>query len=135
MRIDGNRGIGRSSNVAGKSSIGASGFSSMIAAPKSQAIQSGLPVSPLASIIGLSEEAPEEQRRRKAVRRASSLLDELDELHRALCLGTLDHSQLEALASKLGSEPSPEDPELADLIGQIEVRIAVELARHDKPAT
>ena len=135
MRIDGSRGIGRSSNAAGKSSIGASGFSNMVAAPKNQAVQSGLPVSPLACIIGLSEEAPEEQRRRKAVRRAGSLLDELAELHRVLCLGTFDRLRLEALASKLGSEPLPEDPELADLIGQIEVRVAVELARYDKPAS
>lgn len=132
MRIEGNRGVSRTGTIAGKSSQGVGAFSSMVSVPEAPSVPTGLPVSPLASILGISEESPEQQRRRKAVRHAKSLLEDLDELHRALCLGSLNEAQLKALAQKLEAEPLPADAELADLVGQIEVRIAVELARLER---
>jgi hypothetical protein len=102
----------------------------LVATQKPAPSSGGLPVSPLANIIGITPQDPDEERRHRSVRYANTLLDDLEELHRAVCLGKLDADRLQALALKLDRAPPPADAEIADLIGQIQVRVAVELAKH-----
>ena len=68
--------------------------------------------------------------RRRALARGDKLLDELDALRIALLDGVLPAGRLEALA-RFAAEQSPlvDDPRLADILAEIELRTAVELAK------
>jgi len=72
------------------------------------------------------------ERRRRALRRGSGLLDRLDELKIALLSGEAGEGALERLGRTL-REDRPEDPDpvLTGLLEQIDLRAAVELAKAD----
>ena len=70
------------------------------------------------------------ERRRRSVRRAGRLLDELDEIKIALLGGELGTAQLERLGRAIREQRSgTEDPKLETLLDEIETRAAVELAK------
>ncbi|HET6971424.1 MAG TPA: flagellar assembly protein FliX [Phenylobacterium sp.] len=93
-------------------------------------------VSGLASVVGVEAllalqdvESPTE-RRRRSVRRASHLLDELDDIKIALLGGDLNQVQLERLGRAIREQrAATEDPKLEALLDEIETRAAVELAK------
>ncbi len=93
-------------------------------------IASALPVSAAQALLALQEVPAERQGRRAALRRGSDLLDRLDDIRHDLLLGDLPLHRLEALAHRL-REPMPPvtDPQIADLVQEIELRVAVELAK------
>lgn len=72
--------------------------------------------------------------RRRAVARGKALLDQLDELRLALLAGVLPRWRLHELA-RLAREHAPtvDDPHLAEVLAEIELRVAVELAKLDEP--
>ena len=75
------------------------------------------------------EESPGERRRRHA-RRGHDLLDGLDRLKAALLAGRVPADQLARLAGQLAAaEGASGDPRLDDIVGQIALRAAVELAK------
>lgn len=84
-------------------------------------------------LFALQEVADELSGRRRAAARGSALLDRLDELRLGLLSGTLPRTQLEALR-QLAREhgPTADDPKLAAILSDIELRVAVELAKLDK---
>jgi hypothetical protein len=86
-------------------------------------------------LFALQEVADELSGRRRAAARGSALLDRLDELRLGLLSGTLPRAQLEALR-QLAREhgPTADDPKLAAILSDIELRVAVELAKLDKLA-
>ncbi len=69
-------------------------------------------------------------RRRRAAARGTALLDRLDDLRIALLSGSLPRNQLEQLRH-LAREQSDGggDPQLAAILSEIELRVAVELAK------
>jgi hypothetical protein len=70
--------------------------------------------------------------RRRAVKRANTLLDQLDELRLALLSGVLPREHLDELARLAGSAREGfNDPGLTQLLDQIDLRVAVELAKLD----
>ena len=72
------------------------------------------------------------ERRRRALRRGRGLLDRLDELKLALLAGEGGEGTLDRLSRGLGEErPVDADPALNDLLAQIDLRAAVELAKAD----
>jgi len=77
------------------------------------------------------QEDPEPAGGRAAVlRRGTDLLDRLDDLRLALLAGTISASRLKALADALtAGKSSSNDPRLDAIIGEIELRAAVELAK------
>jgi len=84
-------------------------------------------------LFALQEVADELSGRRRAAARGSALLDRLDELRLGLLSGTLPRAQLETLR-QLAREhgPTADDPKLAAILSDIELRVAVELAKLDK---
>lgn len=69
--------------------------------------------------------------RRRAIRRAESLLDALEALRLHIVAGAIPHQRLQALVGLLhDQEPLDDDPDLAAVIAEIELRAAVELAKH-----
>lgn len=77
------------------------------------------------------QEAPEPAGGRAAVvRRGTDLLDRLDDLRLALLAGRVSPARLKALADALSTGKSgSNDPRLDEIIAEIELRAAVELAK------
>jgi hypothetical protein len=81
-------------------------------------------------LLSLQEVADGLGGRRRAVVRGEKLLGALDELRHALLSGVLPRARLEALAQLAGeTAPLVDDPRLAEILGEIELRAAVELAK------
>jgi hypothetical protein len=70
------------------------------------------------------------ERRRRAIRRGSGLLDRLEELKLALLDGEGGQGAIERLARIMGEERTVDaDAGLTSLLDQIDLRAAVELAK------
>jgi hypothetical protein len=112
------------------------GFADAVAG-ESQPAAVSTPATPAAidGLFALQEVADELSGRRRAAARGTALLDRLDELRLGLLSGTLPRAQLEALR-KLAREhgPTADDPKLAAILSDIELRVAVELAKLDRLA-
>ena len=90
----------------------------------------------LGSVTGVLavQEAPsatDKPARRRAIRRAESLLESLEALRLDIIAGVIPLQRLQALVGLLHDhEPLEDDPGLAAVIAEIELRAAVELAKH-----
>ena len=84
----------------------------------------------VAGLLALQDVETPSERRRRSVRRAGRLLDELDEIKIALLGGDLGQTQLERLGRAIREQRgATEDPKLEGLLDEIETRAAVELAK------
>ncbi|MFO1068706.1 MAG: flagellar assembly protein FliX [Geminicoccaceae bacterium] len=83
-----------------------------------------------ASLLLTIQNAIPGERRRRNLARAETLLAGLEGLHQAIAAGEVDEGGLRTLGAALaqagGDAP---DPELADMLAAIELRVAVELAK------
>ena len=117
-------------------SLGQTAAASAPAATTASAATGGVSdVSALMALQGI--EGPLEKRRR-AIRRGSGLLDRLDEIKLALLNGDADEGALDRLARSLREERAEDDDkDLGALLDQIDLRASVELAkaemRRDRP--
>lgn len=72
-------------------------------------------------------------RNRAAVRRGSDLLDRLDELRIGLLTGRFSRDRLVQMRDALsGRADAAADPTLQSVLEEIELRVEVELAKHDR---
>jgi hypothetical protein len=135
MKVTGTGGL--SQTPGAKPARGATGGGFSIAgasAPQAPAAPSG--VSGVSGVVGVEAllalqdvESPTE-RKRRSVRRAGRLLDELEGLKVALLGGELSEVQLDRLGRAIREQRSAtEDPKLEGLLDEIETRAAVELAK------
>lgn len=76
-------------------------------------------------------ETPKDKRRREA-RPAARGLEILEQLHAAQVKGLPDAAALDALSQWAALFEMPDDPELAEIARDIELRVRVELAKHDR---
>lgn len=94
-----------------------------------------LPASALAGVgalLALQAEEPVAERRRRATRRADSLLDQLEELRLSVLSGTVSREQAARLSLTLREQrEAVDDPALEALLDQVELRAEVELAKLD----
>ncbi|SFU53874.1 Class II flagellar assembly regulator [Methylobacterium sp. 174MFSha1.1] len=92
---------------------------------------SAMPLANLSAILTLQgQDEIAADRRRRATKRGHDLLDSLDRLKAALLGGRVAASELQAIAGRLAERNGTTgDPRLDDLIGQIELRAQVELAK------
>jgi len=98
--------------------------------PQAAPAASAPATSAVEGLFVLQEVADELSGRRRAAARGAALLDRLDELRLALLSGRLPRAQLHhlrALAREHG--PAADDPKLAAILAEIELRVAVELAK------
>jgi hypothetical protein len=71
--------------------------------------------------------------RRRAVKRGEDILDQLDELRHGLLLGAYSSAKLDNLLVMIRrQQTSVTDPKLREILAEIEVRAAVELAKLGK---
>ena len=90
------------------------------------------------TLIALQGIDPPEERRKRAVGRGRSALDALDELKIGLLTGSLEPAvllKLKSAAATLKDKYGSGDPRLDGLLGEIELRVEVELAKMDPVAS
>ncbi|KMO16875.1 flagellar assembly protein FliX [Methylobacterium platani] len=118
---------------AGSRSLPAGGVFSlgMEAARAPVSAGGAMPLANLSAILTLQgQDEVSADRRRRATRRGHDLLDALDRLKAALLGGRVAASELKAIAGRLAErDGSTGDPRLDDLLGHIELRAQVELAK------
>jgi hypothetical protein len=118
-----------------RSTPAASGFSlssAGAAAPATATTAAAGPagVAGLSALMALQGVETATERRRRAIRRGGGLLDRLDELKLALLSGETGEGALQRLGQGLReARTDDEDPGLNDLLNQIDLRAAVELAK------
>ncbi len=88
------------------------------------------PITSLDALIALQEAPDATVGRKNAIRRGHDLLDELDEIRHGLLLGAIPLNRLHGLADRLRlRKAATVDPRLTEIIQEIELRVAVELAK------
>ncbi len=106
-----------------------------IAAPRSEATLGTTASGAVTGVLAAQEveTATERGGRREAVRRGELLLDELEHLRIAIVSGAVNSERLVALAAMVRARgEAVDDPELAAVIAEIELRVAVELAKRQR---
>ena len=99
-------------------------------APTPLPVSEAMPLAPVGSLVSIQEVGDAESGRSRGLSRGHDLLDGLEALRRNLVLGGLTESQIEQLKSlAAGARSSVNDPILAEILNEIEIRAAVELAK------
>jgi hypothetical protein len=136
MKIGGSTGAAPATGASPRREAAPSGFApagasatgvSAAAPPAASTVVSGID-----ALLALQEPQDALSRRRRAVRRATGVLDGLDALKLAM-LGEGDSTAaLERLSRALRERADAVDePELGDLLAQVETRAAVEIAKRE----
>ena len=87
-------------------------------------------VAPTDALLSLREVPDAVARNARARRHGEDLLDRLEELRLSLLLGRLSPARIEALARAVAVQRDQvSDPRLAEILNEIELRAAVELAK------
>lgn len=139
MKVEG---PGKSSSAKGVSRTGAkkgaggAGFGSLVEAAEETAPQSAVSgavsISALDALLSLQEAGDStSDSARKGKKRAEALLDQLDRVRVGLLTGELPQSALRQLAQTIGQHrENVMDPQLADILDEIDLRAQVELAKY-----
>ncbi len=111
----------------------AGGFSSLLAsdeAPATGASMAAHATTSVGAILALQQTDDATTGRKRAMQRATDLLSELEEIRRSMILGALPVPRLQAIAARLArKETGFIDPVLQQIVEDIELRVAVELAK------
>ena len=106
------------------------GSTSSSSASAASAASSSAGVAGLSALMALQGVEDPTERRRRAIRRGSNLLDKLEELKLALLGGDADPVSLQGLARAMSeSRSGDEEPALKAILDQIDMRAAVEIAK------
>ena len=92
------------------------------------------PTTSVAMLVTLAAADPAIERRRKAAVQAEKGVDALDRLHREMVAGTPNVERLREIADWSQSFDVPDEPQLASILAEIDLRVRVELAKHDVQA-
>lgn len=104
-------------------------------APSSAAVTSTNALASVEVLLTLQDVHQDIDGRRKALQRGHRLLDRLDDIRHGLLTGAIPRHKLQALADAAGQEKAKvADPRLAEILGEIELRAAVELAKFGRVA-
>jgi hypothetical protein len=108
-------------------------FSASLAGEPAAAPATAAPaLNPLDGLLTVQEVPDELAGRRRQVQRGNSMLDRLEDLRLGLLAGSISRERLDELARLAGSaRESLNDPGLAQLLDEIDLRVAVELAKLD----
>ena len=104
----------------------ASGKGAKESAPSTEVVSAGM-------LISVQEIGDPLDSRRRAVKRGEDILDHLDELRHGLLLGAYPPAKLDNLLVMIRrQQTNVTDPKLREILAEIEVRAAVELAKLGK---
>ncbi len=136
MKIDRFSSIGTPSSRRGerRGSAKPGGFSKVLAADAealpASTVSGGAALGPVDALLTLQEVSEDPGGRYRGRRRGEALLDQLDELRLGLLVGSLPLATVERLAAVAEAKRGQvDDPQLARVLDEIEIRAAVELAK------
>jgi Class II flagellar assembly regulator len=126
MRIEGQPIVSRA-NPARSGGARSSGFAALVGAAAT-APPTSAPIA-LAGAFPIEPDADAGGRRSRGLDAGRTLLDDLESLRRALLVGNVCSARLGEMAARLDALPSGEEPVLAEIIDEIRLRVAVEIAK------
>ena len=130
MRVEGNRPIRSTATRRDDKTAGSGAFAEVLGSEPAVASAPASPIGSLGALFALQEVPDPTAQRRKAVARATRLLDRLGDLQLGLLDGAIDPQSLADLASTARTaRDATNDPELQQILDEIELRAAVELAK------
>ncbi len=134
MRVVSGGGTGPVVRAAGRPAEAGSGFrlESTPGAAATAPAAAARPPQPVATLLALQSVGDAFGGRRRAVRRGRALLDQLDGLKVALLTGRLPAMALERLRGLIAAPEAGDDPEVAEVLAEIELRVEVELAKLER---
>ena len=95
-----------------------------------QSVGSGGPITQVDALLSLQEVPDSLDKRKRQVKRGLDLLERLEVIRDALLTGQLPLNRLDDLATALRKQrEAVDDPRLKEIIEEIELRCAVELAK------
>lgn len=89
------------------------------------------PTTSVAMLVAMAANDPVVEQRRKLAAEADRGLSLLERLHRDLATGEPTPERLEEMAAWVEGFTPPDDPALGPVAREIELRVRVELAKHD----
>lgn len=132
MRINGNLKVGNAGARGGARST-ASGPQFHVddgnAGQRAAAPAAAAPTTGIEGLLALQAADDPVQKRKKQVRRATALLDALEDIKADLLVGRLSEGRLNQLMVLIGGARERGDPQLDALLDDIELRARVELAK------
>jgi hypothetical protein len=133
MRVESNRPLKPAATRRGDRARDAGGTSFAEALTEGEwvaAAPSAAPAAGINSLLALQEVEDPTARRRRAAQRGDRLLDRLDDIRRGLLAGLLPQATLAQLRQELKEARAETlDPRLDEVLAEIELRAAVELAK------
>ena len=90
-----------------------------------------LPATSVQMLVAMAAMEPPSERRRKVAAETDRGLSMLERLNDALVAGVVPPEQLRELGDWATSFDAPDEPVLADLARDVELRVRVELAKHE----
>lgn len=132
MKIDGVRGPTPANGARRAGAVSGAGFTLPTDAAKPAS--AAAPVSAPSALGGLLSLQMDEGRRKRQTRRAALSLDAMDKLQAALLGGGEDAHALSELRTQLADREPTGDAGLDDVLREIDVRAAVELAKRARAA-
>ena len=116
--------------VEGARHAGSSAFAAELAAEEPARPGGPAPAGLVDALLAAQELPDDLAERRKGRRRGETILQQLDEIRLGLLSGTIPAAQLGALARVVRDQRDQVmDPRLREILGEIELRAAVELAK------
>ncbi len=115
-------------------SVKSGGFAKALAvdgeAPPVSAVGGGASLAPIDALLALQEVSDDPGGRNRGRRHGEEMLDHLDGLHLGLLSGRMSIGALERLSIMVTAKRGQvDDPRLAQILDEIEIRAAVELAK------
>jgi hypothetical protein len=138
MKVTGYGSIKSAGTRKAASATGAGNFADVLAASEAGSAAQPAPVSDtaaasaLTNLLALQEISEADIQRKKLVSQGKNMLDVLEQLRRQLLIGTLPPHVLRDLSRQLSIQKQmTADPKLNEIIEDIELRAAVELAKFE----
>ena len=136
MKISGFGSIDSTSATGKKRATNSTGsFADLLAAAESGDVAHAAPTSDVAAaaltnLLALQEISEEDIKRKKLVQQGNNMLDTLEQLRQRLLMGTLSHQVLLDINRQISVQKQMSmDPRINEIIEEIELRAAVELAK------
>lgn len=99
----------------------------------SASVSAATPLTPLDALLAVQEAGTSTQGRSKGLSRGTRMLDLLDDVRHGLLRGAIPVSKLESLLTAVKSQRDHvDDPRLGEILDEIELRAAVELAKLER---
>jgi hypothetical protein len=99
----------------------------------SAGVSASTPLTPLDALLAVQEAGTSTQGRSRGLSRGTRMLDLLDDVRHGLLRGAIPVSKLESLLTAVkGQRDHVDDPRLGEILDEIELRAAVELAKLER---